>query len=76
MLQYNNDRTNLDAAIAEFNQLTETIKNDEIDFVGIDKQKPVVTNRIMKQTLRRIGLLSSEWMGFLNTMVVKSIKQQ
>jgi len=76
MLQYNNDRTNLDAAIAEFNQLTETIENDDIDFVGNNKQIPVVTNRIMKKTLHRIGLLSSEWMGFLNTMMVKSTKQQ
>ncbi len=76
MLQYNNDRTNLDAAIAEFNQLTETIENDDIDFVGNNKQIPVVTNSIMKHNLHRIILLSSGWMGFLNIMVEKSIKQQ
>ncbi len=64
----------LNAASAEFNQLTETIENEQIDFVGNDKQVPVVTNNIMKQTLHRISLLSSEWMGFLNTMVVKSIE--
>ena len=30
ILQYNNDRTKLDAAIAEFNQLTATIENDVV----------------------------------------------
>jgi len=66
----------LNAAIAEFSQLTETIENDEIDFVGSGKLIPVVTNSIMKKTLHGISLLSSGWMGFLNIMVVKSIKQQ
>lgn len=66
----------LNAAIAEFNQLTETIENDEIDFVGSGKLIPVVTNSIMKKTLDGISLSSSGWMGFLNIMVVKSIKQQ